>query len=102
MPRVKEPSIPSPPLLTRARLARGLHWKGKYPPIPWRQLALITAILLIYGLVDKIDQLVEENLVLSQALEIEGARAQVLRDCERGAVGYYYPDGRAYECSKKL
>lgn len=67
-----------------------------------RNIALVVALVLLYGVVGAIDYQIEQRELAERALEFEGARAQVLRDCERGAVGYYYADGRAFECGKPI
>jgi hypothetical protein len=101
-------------ILNRYRLAAGLHWPAARVPVPWsriaRDLLVVGALVLVYGLVDAIDNLAERAVEIEQraamaerAAEIYGARAAVLRDCEKGATGYYYPaDGRTYEGSKPL
>jgi hypothetical protein len=87
----------------RLRFSRGLHWQTNRPAFPWRDIAIVIACILTYGLVDRIDTLADRAQIMEQAAAAEGASAQVLRDCESGAKGYYYPaSGKTYECGKAL
>jgi hypothetical protein len=87
----------------RLRFSRGLHWQTNTPPLPWRSIAITVACVLTYGLVAHVDELGNRAALMEQAAEAEGRQAQVLRDCERGASGYYYPtSGKTFECSKPL
>jgi hypothetical protein len=59
--------------------------------------------VLVYGLAAHIDELGNRAALMEKAAEMEGRQAQVLRDCERGATGYYYQSsGKIFECGKPL
>ena len=46
--------------------------------------------------------LAERVQIMEQVADIYEAKVSALEACERGAKGYYYPDGRLYECMKPL
>ena len=72
-------------ILNRLRLFTGLHWRGKFPPIPWRDLLALAAILLIYGvmgysdgLADRAAEMERRAVMAERAAEIYSAKAAVL------------------------
>ena len=92
---------------TRIRLRHGMFWRGRYPG--WAELRrwigglfAACALIAVLGMVEQIEAATERAIHAEKAAEIYGAKAKVLKDCERGAVGYYYADGRAYQCGGKL
>ncbi len=88
--------------LMHLRLKHGLHWRGKYPPVPWRHVINLTAVIALYALASSLDYYLGAAQAATQAAQVFEAQARVLRDCERGATGYYYPDGRTFQCGAKL
>lgn len=86
------------------RLRFGLRWKKNHPSLrPIVQTASACALIFgAYYLAAELEHQTEARLAAEQAAEIYRASQKVLLDCERGAAGYYYPDGRAFECAKPL
>ena len=84
------------------RLRWGLYWRTKYPPIPLKQIVLLFLLIALMTLASSLDYAIQRAEAAERAADIFGAQAKVLHDCERGASGYYYNDGRAFECSKRL
>lgn len=89
-------------MLTHLRLKHGLLWRGKYPPIPWVHLRRLLVVLAALVLASSLDYYIERAQFAERAAGLFEARAQALSNCEKGATGYYYPDGRAYQCGGKL
>ena len=91
----------------RQRLKRGLFWRGRIPG--WEEAKRFFSgilagfvVLLVMGLANEIDTMTDRAIAAERAAEIYGAHAKVMRDCESGATGYHYPDGRIFECQKPL
>lgn len=89
-------------LAQKLRFARGLRWQGKYPPPPTRLLFRAVMIAAIAAMVGTHQDLKERAEIMEQVVEAYEPAVKVLRDCEAGAVGYHYKDGRAFECAKPL
>ncbi len=65
----------------------------------WRNVGLIAALLLAYGIAGEIEYQTEQRIKEQRQLDSEAAYAKVLRDCMSGAQGFYFPDTqKAYEC----
>lgn len=88
--------------MQKLRLQYGLRWRTSYPPIPWVPLAWLTVLLGLFALASSLDYNIRRAQMAELAAEVYAAKAQVLSDCEHGAIGYHYQDGRAYECGKPL
>lgn len=84
------------------RFSRGLRWQGKYPPPPTRFLfrAAIIAAVAVMAITNQ--DLKARAEIMEKVVEAYEPAVKVLKDCEAGAVGYYYKDGRAFECAKPL
>ena len=88
--------------LQTLRLSRGLFWKTTRPPVPWTSFFTVIACTLTYVTVAYVDDLEHRALVMEQVLTIYEPIVQTFQRCETGAIGYSYPDGRTFECSKPL
>lgn len=84
------------------RLRHGLNWRSKYPPVPWVQMRRLLLVLGMFALASSLDYYIERAYWAERAADIYAAQARVLHDCERGAIGYHYQDGRTYQCGGKL
>lgn len=84
------------------RLNYGLRWRTARPELPWKHLSAVALLVLLCVLAGSLDYAIARAEHAERAAELYEAKARVLHDCERGATGYYYPDGRTYECSKRL
>lgn len=94
-------------LYHRARLAKGLRWRNTYPSMSdlrglIHALLAIAFILLAYGITDAIADATDRAVAAEQAADIGMAHIKAMRDCEAGASGYYYEDGRAFQCGGRL
>lgn len=100
---------------TRLRLATGLRWRSHYPTMAdlrefLRGLFAAFVLLAVFALTDHIDELGDRAAQIEQRAEaaeraaaIYEASAQVLRDCEQGAQGYYRAEsGKTFECPRPL
>jgi len=102
-------------LFNRLRLQYGLLWRKHYPTWhdarEWlRTAGFCTLIIGAYAAVAYIDDLDARAAEMEQradaatrAAEIYRAHKGVLKNCELGAQGYYYPESQqAYLCPQKL
>lgn len=95
-------------MLTKLRLKYGLMWRSVRPSLRDAKTLIdaslaVVFVLIVLGLVAKLEEQTELRIAATQAAEIYAASAKVLIDCESGAAsGYHYPSGRAYECVKPL
>lgn len=94
-------------MMDKLRIRHGLYWEGPRPG--WNELkrwiagVIAFALLaMILGMVDRVEAETEARIAAEKAADIYASHAQVMRDCENGAAGYYYKDGRAYECGGRL
>lgn len=82
------------PLLTRLRLARGLHWRTSLPSIDWSAIGILLAILCAYGIVGSVDY--EDEL--RQQAEAQRVRADLniaaLLACMNGKAPGFYLEGQ--------
>lgn len=95
-------------MLTRIRLKYGLMWRSIRPSLRDAKTLIdasfvVAFIVIVLGLVSKLEEQTELRIAATEAAEIYAASAKVLVACESGeASGYHYPSGRAYECVKPL
>lgn len=89
-------------MIQTVRFKYGLRWRTARPELPWKPLSAVGLLTLLFTLAGSLDYAVQRAEFAERAAEIYEAQARVLHDCERGAIGYHYPDGRTYECSKRL
>lgn len=83
----------------RLRLRRGLFWKTSRPPMPWKQTLVVVACIAAYVGVAQVDRLAERAAIMERVVTAYEPFVQTLRDCERGATGYYYTGStKAYLC----
>jgi hypothetical protein len=86
----------------RLRLRYGLRWEKARPSLLNRHVFVALLLILLFAMAGSIDYAVQRAEFAERAAELYASKAKVLDDCERGATGYYYTDGRAYECGKRL
>jgi len=89
---------------TSFRLRHGLYWQGKYPPIHWRSVAGVLALIALFVIAGHIDELRAANASLASEAEQHKPFAKALLDCMSASInglkgGFYFPDtGAAFEC----
>lgn len=93
--------------LNTLRLRHGLRWRGTRPGLAeLRRLAhgilAVAILLLMYGFTDALAEATDRAIAAEQAADIGLAHAKAMQACEAGASGYYYSDGRAFQCGGKL
>lgn len=88
--------------MTFLRFRYGLRWEKSRPPLLAPHLFAVLLLLLLFVMAGSLDYAIAKAEMLERVANTYEANARVLRDCERGATGYYYPDGRVFECSKRL
>jgi hypothetical protein len=80
--------------MNRIRLAFGLLWPTKRPPIPWIEIGLVIGCLLVYGLVSEIDRLGDRAAEMEKAGAVKTGYRDALINCMNGG-GFYFPDTKA-------
>jgi len=87
------------------KLKYGLRWTKWHPPIPWKQLAVITLCWAAYLAVAQIDKLSERVKEMEHVNASNETYAQVLFDCMSAGLnneigGFVLRDaGKAFECA---
>lgn len=91
-------------MLFAIRRRFGLYWPASLPPFPWAGAFATVALLLVYGLADKIEQLGDKAAAMETAADYCSAYKRTLFDCMAAGKngdhsGFYFPDTKkAYEC----
>jgi hypothetical protein len=84
------------------RLRYGLRWTGKTPDGLYRFLFKTVVACAVIVMVVTHNDLKERAAIMEQVLTVYEPIVTTFHQCETGATGYYYADGRTYECGKKL